>query len=422
MGGRKGSLVTSDTLDLGAELVLPCPAELSGRRISSTGWAPNSSSVVRSRSVTAGLPRDQVFAPRAANTAGVQPSATCAPAVIQDTVSVHLARLVRDAGVQFGLSREEIMSIPEFNSDAFEDDLGRIPTAAQHRLWELVHATGGPHTGLRVAATAELGRLHVWDYLITGGNTLAEGFSDAAAYLTAIADPALMLHVAEDGPLLTVGYFGNTDREAVDTQTSEFAMAVLMRRAREARGAAVTPVRVGFAHRAPQHHGAFVDHFGTSNIHFDQDADTLTFHEAEGAVVRSPRDPEFGRIMRLYAQSIIDSARPARSEIDALRAVVLDVLAAGVSTGQVFDEVAHRLSVSSRTLQRRLAAHGTTWRAEFEAVQHEQAVRLLQDTQLPLQSIAGRLGYSDHRTLGRAFRRWTGQTPDEYRKSSRATT
>lgn len=60
------------------------------------------------------------------------------------TRSVHLARLVLDAGVRFGVSCDEIALIPEFEPAAFEDDLSRIPIAAQRQLWELVHAAGGP--------------------------------------------------------------------------------------------------------------------------------------------------------------------------------------------------------------------------------------------------------------------------------------
>ncbi|MFJ9775185.1 helix-turn-helix domain-containing protein [Kitasatospora sp. NPDC101157] len=54
----------------------------------------------------------------------------------------------------------------------------------------------------------------------------------------------------------------------------------------------------------------------------------------------------------------------------------------------------------------------------MDAVRHEQAARLLRDTRLPAQSIAARLGYADPRALRRAFQRWTGHTPDTYRKSA----
>ncbi|APA95096.1 helix-turn-helix transcriptional regulator [Nocardia seriolae] len=80
--------------------------------------------------------------------------------------------------------------------------------------------------------------------------------------------------------------------------------------------------------------------------------------------------------------------------------------------------VAQRLAIGPRTLQRRLSEVGTTWRAEVEAMRHRRAAELLRDTDLPVQSIAARVGYVDARALRRAFLRWTGHTPDAFRRQA----
>jgi AraC-like DNA-binding protein len=70
--------------------------------------------------------------------------------------------------------------------------------------------------------------------------------------------------------------------------------------------------------------------------------------------------------------------------------------------------VARQLAVSQRTLQRQLKQHGTSWRAEIDAVRHEQATRLSR-TGASNKVIAARLGYSDTRALRRAIQRWNRQ-------------
>ncbi len=79
------------------------------------------------------------------------------------------------------------------------------------------------------------------------------------------------------------------------------------------------------------------------------------------------------------------------------------------------DEVASALSLSSRTLKRKLAAQGTSFSVVLEDERKSRAMRLLA-ADMPLQSIADRLGYSDVANFTRAFRRWTGATPGAYRR------
>ncbi|WP_411156439.1 helix-turn-helix domain-containing protein [Nocardia cyriacigeorgica] len=62
-------------------------------------------------------------------------------------------------------------------------------------------------------------------------------------------------------------------------------------------------------------------------------------------------------------------------------------------------------------LQRRLAEQGTTWRAEVQAARRDRAIKLLRDTDLPLGTVAARLGYSDTRTLRRSVNHWLDATP-----------
>jgi len=80
------------------------------------------------------------------------------------------------------------------------------------------------------------------------------------------------------------------------------------------------------------------------------------------------------------------------------------------------DETARALNLSARTLKRRLAEHGTTYRAVIDELRLERAQRLLADRTLSMERIADRLGYSDVANFTRAFKRWTGKTPAASRK------
>jgi AraC-like DNA-binding protein len=77
--------------------------------------------------------------------------------------------------------------------------------------------------------------------------------------------------------------------------------------------------------------------------------------------------------------------------------------------------VAARLGVGERTLRRRLEAHDTSFRALVEEVLAPLAKRYLTDSALTISAVAERLGFSEPASFARAFRRWTGTTPDAFR-------
>jgi AraC-like DNA-binding protein len=80
------------------------------------------------------------------------------------------------------------------------------------------------------------------------------------------------------------------------------------------------------------------------------------------------------------------------------------------------EKVASALSLSPRTLKRRLAEGGITFSELVEKARREHAFLLLRSPQLSLDDVAERLGYSTVANLVRAFRRWTGMTPSAYRR------
>lgn len=85
------------------------------------------------------------------------------------------------------------------------------------------------------------------------------------------------------------------------------------------------------------------------------------------------------------------------------------------------EAVAELLNQSERTLKRQLAQEGTTYSDILEDLRRQEAMRLLLQTQDSLERVAEALGYSDVANFNRAFKRWTGTTPAQYRKAQQPT-
>jgi AraC-like DNA-binding protein len=81
------------------------------------------------------------------------------------------------------------------------------------------------------------------------------------------------------------------------------------------------------------------------------------------------------------------------------------------------DWVARKMDLSGRSLQRLLSIHNTTFEAVMDRVLTRHATTLLEQGEMQITQVAMQLGYADPSHFVRAFRRWTRQTPSEFRRS-----
>jgi AraC-like DNA-binding protein len=102
-----------------------------------------------------------------------------------------------------------------------------------------------------------------------------------------------------------------------------------------------------------------------------------------------------------------------------VRSVLLEALPGG---GVDMEAVARRVGMSRRSLQRHLEAEGLTYKGLLQATRHSLAQHYLLKTDLPAAEISFLLGFDEPNSFFRAFRGWTGQTPESLRQSARTTT
>lgn len=282
----------------------------------------------------------------------------------------------------------------------------RVPASVTDSLWEKLAGVAASQL-VRALSDQEIG---LWSQLFGGGENLLDGLRDAARYLPILADPATeSIEVIDDGELTTVRHSSTTRlAPAVAAARIEFGLGVVLEQLRRAGDGTVTPVHAGFSHAAPRHHAGVAEQFGSGNVTFGAESDSLTFLTTDLTTPLPYFKPGLAAVLRQHADLVLRAVRPASTWHDRFRAAVADALRDGDCSLRA---VAARLALSSRTLQRRLAEQGTTWRAELETVRQARAVWLLQDTDLTVDAVADRVGYSDARALRRATQRWHGSSP-----------
>jgi AraC-like DNA-binding protein len=178
----------------------------------------------------------------------------------------------------------------------------------------------------------------------------------------------------------------------------------------------VVPTRVTLPER-PEPVAAYEAYFGAALSLGDGLAVSFRLADAERPFLTASQamwevfEPELRRrLADLHADATLT---------DRVRAVLLEALPSG---GVAADHVARRLAVSERTLQRRLQDEGTTFKDVVRETRHALALHYLHRTRLSASEIAYLLGFEEPGSFFRAFRTWTGSTPEATRAgAARAT-
>jgi AraC-like DNA-binding protein len=171
--------------------------------------------------------------------------------------------------------------------------------------------------------------------------------------------------------------------------------------------------RVWFAHARPAEIDALGEFFGTRALSFG--------HEDSGfAMVASDLDRPMQRADARTVEAImplVDAELGAPGSTASLAERVAAKIAASLPDSVDVAAVADGLHMSTRTLQRRLEDEGTRFSDVLDRARLEVARRLLADQTQSLLGVAFRLGFADLATFSRAFKRWTGKPPGQWRRS-----
>ncbi|MCJ8284615.1 AraC family transcriptional regulator [Halomonas sp.] len=124
-----------------------------------------------------------------------------------------------------------------------------------------------------------------------------------------------------------------------------------------------------------------------------------------------------GRLHRLMEQYL--TYRPEQLPQDLVDEVSWQIRQQLGQGGAGLDDIARRLALNPRTLQRRLATRGRCFQDLVDEVRRQLAIHYLRETSLPLTDIANLLGYSELSALTRGCRRWFGVAPSRWRQHQR---
>ena len=170
---------------------------------------------------------------------------------------------------------------------------------------------------------------------------------------------------------------------------------------------------VRFAGPAPGDIAPYRRIFG-GQVRFDQDENAMYGDIACVSMPIVSHDPASHLLLQSQASKQLEQIAPGDERlIDRLGSLIRARLDDGKLT---LEDAAAALKLPVRTLQRRLEEAGLSFRQRVDDARRSAAEQYLRDTAMPLAEMAAALGFADHASFNRAFKRWTGTSPGAYRR------
>jgi AraC-like DNA-binding protein len=317
-----------------------------------------------------------------------------------------------------GLTRAQLAERFEVDLHLLDDVDGRLPLSTLVRMWnELPELVSDPDMPLHVVEHAASEELPLLALLFLASPTLGDGFKQLERYQRITHDLAAepTSRWVHDGAVAYVEL--DHERSAIAPPTGAVIDALLgmLTIARMATGTEIAPLAVSLRHPRPRNPELYRAAFGC-NVQFEAKRDRMTLAASILTLPHLEPSRTLARITARYADAMLARLPSDVGPLRAIRVAVRERLPNGAVS---LSELAPTLNMSKRTLQRRLEEAGTNLRALVEEEREALALEYIKQRRLALSEIALLLGFSELSTFTRAFTRWTGTPPSEYRRARR---
>lgn len=330
--------------------------------------------------------------------------------MISRTSSSTWVRGVVDMFRAEGLDVFALFSDAALDIGVLDDPNGRLSIDDVSALWETAVARSCNSTlGLSKELAATYGNLGLVRYAMMSCPTLLAALERLVRYMNVVSNAATFALTEDaEGYWFELGHQGG--ERPVPRQRVEFGMlTVLTSCSWFARRELVARV-VEFVYPEPADSRPHLEAFGCP-VRFSQPANRALLRRADLAMPLSPQDTAMLALHERLVEEELERLEGSRTSQQ-----VLKLLKGGVLHPEPRrDQVAAALSISDRTLQRRLQAEATSFQQLLDETRRELAQQCLRKPNSSLKQVAELLGFEDQSNLYRACRRWFGESPGQYR-------
>lgn len=315
--------------------------------------------------------------------------------------------LLRDMGVQ----PADVLRRAHLPDDLLVQPGVRLSPGDYYRLWAAIEAElPGEPIGIRLCQSVRTESFSPPLFAALCSPNLVVAVRRIAQYKRLIGPIRMEVVQGRDTVSIEMAWLDGPEPPPVSFVAMEMLFCVAL--ARMGTREAVRPLRVTTT-VLPEPISAYEAYLGTPIKRGTTHTVTFSTSDAERPFLTS-NEPMWNVFEPQLRQRLADLAVSA-STADRVRAALLEALPSGLVSA---DDIAGKLALSKRTLQRRIESEGASFLGILAATREELARHYLVKTRLPPAEISFLLGFSEPNSFFRAFKGWTGMTPEAVRHES----
>lgn len=328
------------------------------------------------------------------------------------TDSGTLVRLAYKGLVNLGVDADEVLRRSGLDpAELYKANL-RTKFSGQPRFWKAaVELSGDPCIGLHLGEEMPVYKGQILEYLFLSSQTFGDGLRRVLNYQRLISD-ALHGQVTETPSPCLTSYF--SEHQHATSHLAEAMVLGLIKGFQAVTDGTFKPEKIVFNH-PPNTDIAEYQRIFQCPVEFNAKSFQLFFPASMLSYRSLYAEPE---LLNLHIQAADQHLAVLQQQdlITEVRSQLGALLESGETT---LANVANRLGVTPRHLRHQLDLAGTSFQRLLNDYRHRLARRLLSQTDEGISEIVYLTGFSEPSTFYRAFRRWEGTTPIEYRQQHR---
>lgn len=314
---------------------------------------------------------------------------------VVESFGIRPESLVKEAGLA------EIDWHSEHSQITYADKLKLF--AHIHRQWPSLGL------GLQVGEHATLSHFGILGYAILSSRTVQDAINTGFKYLD-LNGPVFSVTVEVDKEIAAIRLENVLDVADMLPFCSEYFLSSIASLFLELTGYELNVTAIHLPYAAPEYHRQYQQRFACL-VKFNQDELVLRFDAKQLALPLTTHNAD---TLSHYLQSC-DSLVSALQSPYLLTNQIKAILYQSAGVFPTIERLAVQFGCSERTLRRHLEQCCTSYQQLLNEVRADLAKEYLVGTRLTVEEIAFRLGYSDSANFRRAFKRWTGTTPQHFR-------